>query len=475
MATAPKKKYSQGYKTKSRNINLARLSAYECLRAIRQDGAYANIVLPNIIKENKLNKTDAAFATELAYGTTRMFSLYDAIIKKAYSGDKKLDNTVIDILRLGAHQVFHMRVPNHAAVCEMVDLARHLTSDGPARTVNAIMRRMTERSIEEWEEIILEGKTQDEQLSIKYSHPAWIVRALKESLIKNGRDESEIVDLLETNCQNPYVCLVARPNLIHPAELAEQAQECLHTNVRPGILSYDAVVIENGTPGRLPAVRQGLAAVQDEGSQLCAQIVASVQAQSNQGKWLDMCAGPGGKAALLACYAQEQGVFLLANEYLAHRAELVAKTLKAIDPSYYEVVCNDGRELEGSYDKILVDAPCSGLGSLRRKSESRWRKSINDLGQLRILQQELLENSYRLLAKGGVLAYVTCSPHVAETHAQIKAFLSEHDDIALINAVDIAKELVPEKDLDFGEGQFLQLWTHLHDSDCMFLALMRKK
>lgn len=475
MASAPRKKYSDGYKAKSKKVDKARLTAYECLHAVRTEEAYANIVLPTLIKKNYLNKRDAAFATELSYGTIRMFALYDAIIEKAYTGKTKLDPTVTDILRLGAHQLFSMRIPTHAAVSETVDLARHLTTDGPSRTVNAIMRRMSERSLEEWEEIVLEGKREDEILSIKYSHPAWIVRALQETLLKNGRPAEEIVDLLEANCENPYVCLVARPNLIHPADLAEQAQNILHTNVRPGILSYEAVVIENGTPGKLPAIREGLAAVQDEGSQLCAQILASIETGSDEGKWLDMCAGPGGKAALLGCYAQEQNVFLLANEYSAHRAELVAKTMKAIDPKHYEVVCNDGRELDGLYDKILVDAPCSGLGALRRRPESRWRKTIKDLGQLRILQQELLENAYRLLAPGGVIAYVTCSPHLAETHVQVNTFLEKHEDAKLIDAVQIAKDLIPEKELDLGEGPFLQLWTHLHDSDCMFIALIVKK
>ncbi|QPK94619.1 16S rRNA methyltransferase [Actinomyces sp. zg-332] len=475
MATAPRKKYSDGYRAKAKAVDKARLAAFECLSAVRKDDAYANIVLPTIIKNKYLNKRDAAFATELSYGTIRMFALYDEIIKTAYTGKTKLDSTVIDLLRLGAHQLFSMRIPTHAAVSETVDLARHITTDGPARTINAIMRRMSERTLQEWEEIVLSGKREDEVLSIKYSHPAWIVRALQDSLVKNGRPAEEVVELLEANCQNPYVCLVARPNLIHPADLAEQAQNILHTNVRPGILSYDAVVIENGTPGRLPAIRDGLAAVQDEGSQLCAQILANIETGSDEGKWLDMCAGPGGKAALLACYAQEQGMFLLANEYSAHRAELVAKTLKSVNPNTYEVVCNDGRELDGLYDKILVDAPCSGLGALRRRPESRWRKTIKDLAQLRILQQELLENAYRLLAPGGVLAYVTCSPHIVETHAQVSAFMEKHEDAMVINAVEVAKDLIPDKELDLGEGPYLQLWTHMHDSDCMFLALIVKK
>ena len=469
------KKYSDGYRAKAKNIDRARLAAYECLYAVRQDGAYANIVLPNIIKDKKLNKIDAAFATELSYGTIRLFALYDEIIKNAYTGKSKLDPTVKDILRLGAHQLFSMRVPPHAAVCETVDLARYITTDGPSKTVNAIMRRMSERSLQQWEEIVFSGKDEEEILSIKYSHPAWIVRALKESLIKNGRPAEEIIDLLEANCKNPYVCLVARHGLIHPADLATQARNILNTNVCPGILSYDAVIIENGVPGKLPAIRNGLAAVQDEGSQLCAQILAHVQVKSNTKKWLDLCAGPGGKAALLASYAKENGAFLLANEFSAHRAELVAKTLKAIDNSCYEVVCADGRKIDGKFDKILVDAPCTGLGSLRRRPEARWRKSIKDLAHLRILQKELLENAYKMLASGGVLAYVTCSAHIVETILQVNTFLEKHDDAVLINAVDIAKNLIPKKDLDLGQGPFLQLWTHLHDSDCMFLALIAKK
>ena len=475
VATAPRKKYSDGYKAKTKNIDLARYTAYQCLEAIREQDAYANIVLPKLIKENQLKGRDAAFATELAYGTIRLLALYDEIIKTAYTGNTKLDKKVTDILRLGAHQLFSTRIPVHACVSETVNLARHLTSDGPARTVNAVMRRMSERSLTEWENIVLENKREDELLSIKYSHPAWIVRALQDALVKNNRPADEISQLLEANCENPYVCLVARPGLIHPADLAEQAQTILNTNVSPGVLSYDAVVLENGIPGKLPAIREGLAAVQDEGSQLCAQILAKTPVSSSENKWLDMCAGPGGKAALLACYAQSENVFFLANEYSAHRAELVAKTLKALDSNCYEVVCNDGRDLEGLYDKILVDVPCTGLGALRRRPESRWRKSLKDLAQLRVLQQELLENAYRLLAPGGVLAYVTCSPHVVETRGQVNAFLEKHDDMTVLNAVDVARELLPDDSVDLGDGPFIQLWTHLHDSDCMFLALLSKK
>jgi 16S rRNA (cytosine967-C5)-methyltransferase len=215
-----------------------------------------------------------------------------------------------------------------------------------------------------------------------------------------------------------------------------------------------------GDPGDLPAVREHRAGVQDEGSQLCALALANVRLDGPDQRWLDLCAGPGGKAALLAALAAQRGAVLTANELHPHRAELVRQATQHWN---VEVTVGDARDLPNTqlFDRILLDAPCTGLGALRRRPEARWRRTKEDLADLVALQRELLTAGLRLLRPGGVLAYVTCSPHLAET-AQI---------VAGQNLID-ARALFPGVD-QLGDGPTVQLWPHRHGTDAMFFALVR--
>ena len=187
-------------------------------------------------------------------------------------------------------------------------------------------------------------------------------------------------------------------------------------------------------------------------------------------KWLDLCAGPGGKAAYLFYYLRslEPHVSFLANEPVPHRAELVKRVI-----GNEVVVSHDGREsalFNETYDRILVDAPCTGLGALRRRPEARWRKKITDLKELVSLQHDLLECSYKLLNAGGVLAYVTCSPHISETKAQVANFLADHADMKILNI-----ESLPNANKSgINPDGTVQLWTHLNQSDSMFIAFLKK-
>jgi 16S rRNA (cytosine967-C5)-methyltransferase len=227
-----------------------------------------------------------------------------------------------------------------------------------------------------------------------------------------------------------------------------------------GPYSPYAVRLAGGDPAALDAIRERRAGVQDEGSQLCALALAAAPLDGRDERWLDLCAGPGGKTALLAALAAGRGATVTANELHPHRAELV-RNITA--PWQVAVLLGDARELapiDGGYDRVLLDAPCTGLGALRRRPESRWRRTPADVAPLAALQRELLAAALRLVRPGGVVAYVTCSPHPAETTEVVAG----HD-------LADARAAFPGVDR-LGEGPAVQLWPHRHGTDAMFCALL---
>jgi 16S rRNA (cytosine967-C5)-methyltransferase len=195
--------------------------------------------------------------------------------------------------------------------------------------------------------------------------------------------------------------------------------------------------------------------------------------------WLDLCAGPGGKAALLGALANERGATLLANEPAPHRAKLVSQALSAVPSEVWTVRTGDGREVgseqPAAFDRVLVDVPCSGLGALRRRPESRWRRTPKDLADLGPLQRELLNSALAAVRPGGVVAYVTCSPHPAETTAVVSDALRKRDDLELLDAGSVLDAVSLGGGLGAGHEKTAQLWPHVHSTDAMFLALIRRK
>ena len=463
----------------------ARLAAYTLLRAV-DDGAYANLELPNVLRRNHIDGRDAAFATELSFGSIRWRGLYDRFI--AVAADRpvdRLDPGVRDTLRLGAHQLFGMRVPEHAAADQTVALARQVNGAGPAGLVNAVMRRLSERSREDWVEAVVIEDDPVAAVAARQSHPEWLVRALRQALLGHGASTADTVAddlarLLEIDNVAPLVALVARPGLSTVDELVDGGAQ-------PSALSRVGAVLPQGDPSWLPGVRDGRAAVQDEGSQLVALALGAATTSVSgpaAGRWLDLCAGPGGKAGLLAGLAVEAGADLVANEVSPHRADLVRQSLRAATAAAraagrtVEVRTGDGRlvgeDEPAAYERVLVDAPCTGLGALRRRPEARWRRQPADLAELGPLQRALLSSAIEATAVGGVVAYVTCSPHLSETTFVVRDTVKRRDDIELVDARPLftATDGSPVEAL--GDGPFVQLWPHVHGTDGMFFALLRK-
>ncbi|MEV4613745.1 transcription antitermination factor NusB [Kitasatospora sp. NPDC049258] len=454
----------------------ARTVAFRALRAVDERDAYANLILPSLLREAEqkgMDRRDAALATELVYGTLRMQGSYDAIIAACVDRPlREVDPPVLDVLALGAHQLLGTRIPTHAAVSATVELARAVLGDGRAKFVNAVLRKISAQDLDAWLQQVAPPYEQDaeDHLAVLHSHPRWVVSSLWDSLGRwqpeaSGRGAME--ELLAADNERPEVTLIARPGRATVEEIAAALPEA-----EPGRWSpYALRLAEGGDPAGIDAVRENRAGVQDEGSQLVALALAAAPLEGPDRLWLDGCAGPGGKAALLGALAAQRGAALVASEKQPHRARLVARALDG-NPGPYTVIAADGTKpawRPGAFDRTLVDVPCSGLGALRRRPEARWRRRPEDIAGFGPLQRDLLRTAIRATRPGGVVGYATCSPHLAETRAVVDDVLREEPGVEWIDA----RPLLPGLP-GLGAGPDVQLWPHLHGTDAMYLALLRR-
>jgi 16S rRNA (cytosine967-C5)-methyltransferase len=430
------------------------MAAYRLIRTVSADGAYANLALPKLLGEFGLSGRDAGLATELGYGTVRCAGVLDEILAACI--DRAPDDVqaeVRDLLRLGAYQLLRTRIPAHAAVSTTIELARAIELGRAAGFVNAVLRKVARTDWDGWVDQLGAGGTALRQLALRSAHPEWIAAAFHQAL---GGDLTETEVALIADDLRPQTHLVAWPGLASIEELVAAGGGA------PGPYSPYAVRLDGGDPAAIPAVRERRAGVQDEGSQLCALALANAPITGRDERWLDLCAGPGGKAALLAALASQASATLTANELHPHRADLMRGVL---DSWGVEITVGDARalpEIPGGYDRILLDAPCTGLGALRRRPEARWRRTPSDLDELVILQRQLLDVALRLVRPGGIVAYVTCSPHPRET----VDIVSGHD---LVDAKPMFAGVC-----DLEDVPWVQLWPHRHGTDAMFLALLRR-
>jgi 16S rRNA (cytosine967-C5)-methyltransferase len=445
-----------------------RALAFELLRRVEEDDSYANLLLPKLLEDAKVDSRDAGFIQELSFGTLRNRLFYEKVIEIASSREiKSIDAHARIVLLLGVHQILGMRVPAHAAINESVNLAKEKASKSAVGFVNAVLRRVSEKSRDQWITKVGDlAESQDERLSFIYSHPLWIVKSLRAALESRGLGES-IEGLLVADNTAAKVSVAALPGFANVEELSD-----IGTRGSASPIGMELSV----PPSRVPQIQAGHVRVQDQGSQLAVLALLAAEITIDDTKWLDLCAGPGGKAALLSAVAAQRSVSFEANELSAHRAKLVEQALKPI--SNIKVSIGDGRRIGAfgeRYSRVLLDAPCTGLGALRRRPESRWRKKPTDIPELSKLQKDLFEASWDALLPGGVLGYVTCSPHLSETTALVTWAESKfRDNIELLPANDILNEINPDLGLDTG-FRTAQLWPHIHGTDAMFIALFRKK
>ena len=431
-----------------------RLLVYDLLSEVNRRGGYSNLLLPQALTESKFEQRDKGFATELLYGTLRMQGRHDFILSQVADRPlSEVDEGIVDICRLGVHQLFEMRVATHAAVSATVEVARKVLGESKASYVNALLRKVSSRTLAEWLEEIPEKADAITRLSITHSHPEWVVSAYLDLL-----KDLELVER-ELSANN----IAAAPTLVAWPGSSTQEDFLALGAVATRYSPYGATLGQ--PPATLEVIRHRKAGIQDEGSQLVAHIFSEVARESSS--ILDLCAGPGGKAALLAHIARERGQEFYANEISQTRADLVKRV---VTPAMVWV--GDGREIAErnmKFGAILADVPCTGLGALRRRPEVRWRRTLQDLRPLTELQLQLVNAAISSLEPGGIFGYATCSPHYAETSAQVKAIIKSNP---TIKQISVEPYLPPSLQGAVREG-CLSLWTGQHGTDSMFLALFR--
>jgi 16S rRNA (cytosine967-C5)-methyltransferase len=429
-----------------RSISDSRLLAFEALIEVEIHGSYSNLVLPKMLGKSSLSVEDRAFASELVYGSLRMKGRHDSLIEQASDRNlSDIDPKVMIILRIGVHQLTQMRVPSHAAIYETVELAKRATGKSSGSFVNALLRNIDRRT----DVPAIDEKKSLTQLSIEHSHPEWIVSSYMDSL----KSFEEVESLLQANNVPARPTLIAWPGRSSIEELISSGATPLPG--APLSAAYD------GDPGLIPAVRERRAGVQDRGSQII--VEKFMDTFEDNLRWLDLCAGPGGKAAYLSSIVAQRSGEFIANEVSRERSRLVEQVVVNCP-----VVNHDGRALPtelGDFDRILVDAPCTGIGALRRRPEVRWRRTLHDLKNLTVLQSELLDEAARRIRVNGVIAYATCSSHQAETKFQVRSFLKRHSNFVRTEVNDARRD----------EDGDLQLWTHRDGCDSMFLSLLKRE
>lgn len=456
----------------------ARVTALKVLCAVDEDAVYANLELNRRLRTANLSAADAAFATELVGGTLRMQLFYDAVLSSVAKREvDSIDVLTRNVLRMGIHQLLSLNTPSHAAVNEGVALQRMFGKASATGFVNAILRAVSRKTSDEYRDELIQGRDAESALELRYGHPQWIIRALRQSLAAEGRAE-ELEALLAANNVAPKVQLVFLPGTSDADQLRVSDSDSVEATGPSPI----GLVLAKGAPGSL-IERAGLATpgmlrVQDQGSQLAALALLHATSHSPGEEWLDLCAGPGGKTAILAATAELWDTTVRAVEPTPHRSELVRQAVDAFHHRTHVVVA-DGTSEDAfehhQYDRILVDAPCTGLGALRRRPEARLRKQPTDVAGLTALQSRLLDAALQHVKRGGVVAYVTCSPHLAETRGIVDNALRQHPQIEELDAKSVLQE-ISRVHLDFGgQVRSAQLWPHRHGTDAMFIALLQRR
>ena len=427
-----------------RRAPTARSVALGVIRRVVEDGAYSNLALPAALRRSGLPRADRALATELAYGTLRRLIPIDrAIAPHLRRGIGATPADALALLRLGTYQLLYMRIPSYAAVSATVDLA-----SGRARGfVNAVLRAVERAGAR------APSGASDDDVSARTGVAAWAVRELRTML---GADAEEAAAALAEPAGptlRPNPCVASRDEVL-------AALRATGLEPHPGVVEAESVRLDAGaTPSELPGFREGAFAIQDEASSF---VVRALDPRPGE-RVLDACAAPGGKAGDIACRVAPGGR-LVAADVSPARVRLVADQLRRLRVDGV-VLAQDARRpaVEARFDKVLVDAPCSGIGSARRRPELLWRVSRDRLSGLARLQVAIAEAAADLLRPGGRLVYSVCTFPRAETDAACDALVRHRPD------------LVPETiDGPDGTADRVRLWPHRHGSDGMFVAAFRK-
>ncbi len=434
--------------------------AFHSLITICKDEGYSNIVVSQTIQKYALSDRDRRFYTELVYGVLRNLNYLDWIIAAVSTRKiRQLDPVCLAIIRMGLYQIFGMtKVPESAACNESVKLATRCGNKGMAKFVNAMLRN----SIRRRQEFIIPSLEENARLhlTLTYHQQDWLVNSwLKTYGLEETLALCQYFDSIPTLCLRVNTARISRSDLLAKLEedgisarAAAHAPEGVYVDDIPNISNWDVL-------------RQGLAMIQDEPSQL----VAHVLAPQEHELIFDVCAAPGGKTTHIAALGGPSCTVYGCDIY-DHKLRLIADNAKTLGLSNVRTLLQDGCTIGGTYagraDRVLVDAPCSGLGVLRRKLDLRWRKKPSDLQALPELQQRILSSAAQCVKPGGVLVYSTCTINDAENSGVVQRFLQEHPAFQAENAAPLCHMSQP--------GPFVQILPQQDGLDGFFIARMRR-
>jgi len=407
----------------------ARQIAYLALCEVFEKGAYAAIALGRVLKDHEASDQDRRLATQLLYGTVKAKGTLDWILAKAVKGGlKKVEPKVLNVLRLGAYQIFYMeKIPVSAACNESVDLARRNTHKGAEKFVNGVLRGCArlKGNLPELEAKIepADDRASQKELelfSLQSFHPLWLVKRWAGQFGFSGMKE-----LCDFDNAAPPLCLRANTLKVTRDELLKKLSGD-GAEARASKWSKDGIVVE-GTDGIASLLSRypGEFYVQDESSMLVAEILAPLPGE----RVLDICSAPGGKATHAAALMQDKGS-ITACDIHPHKLGLIRENASRLGIDIIKTELNDAtvmkKEWEGAFDRVMADVPCSGLGVLRRRAEARWTKTEEGLEGFYQLQEKILENAAACVKKGGYLTYSTCTTEEKENGLAVESFLKRH-------------------------------------------------
>jgi len=439
----------------------AREVALKIINDVTQNKAYANIALAREINRQKLSEQDRRFITELVYGTIKAGATLDWMIGHYVTRSiDKIPPIILNILRMGMYQMFFLsKIPVSAACNQAVELTKKYGHIGTVKFVNAVLRNAGRTP----EKIVYPDKEKNmaKFLALTYFHPEWLVRRWMKRL---GAESTEA--LCSINNVTPPLCL--RTNT-----LKNTREELLLTLESEGVIAEasqwtpEGIVCHSAPAlGTLKSLQQGLFQIQDESSMLVAHVLGA-----QPGEFIiDTCGAPGGKSTHIGALMKNTGK-LLSTDIYEHKLAITRENANRLGLSIIETQALDattiGRKCQGQADRVLVDAPCSGLGVLRRKADSRWRKEESMLQELPILQQAILQSAADCVKVGGVLVYSTCTTEPEENQAVVEKFLRERPDFLLEKTSDF----LPAEGHD---GDMVQLWPHVDGVDGFFIARLKR-
>lgn len=444
----------------------SRAVALDVLVRVEQEGAYSNLLLNSSLQKSGLSREDSGLATELVYGTLSRLITLDYVLEDFVSkGIAKLTPWVRNLLRLSLYQIMYLdRIPPHAAVNEAVNIAKKRGHQGISGMVNGVLRSVLRAGELP---VLKKGLSEAERISILYSHPLWMVERWA---AEYGAGTAEAI--CAANNEPPAVSVRVNTTMISRDKLLAEMQGAGMNAAASKLSPYGIVVKGAGNLALTSWYSDGYLSVQDESSMLVAEAVAPEPGM----RVLDCCAAPGGKSAHMGELMKDDG-YIYANDLHAHKAKLISDQAARLGLDCIRTGSADALELAGelpaeSFDRILLDAPCSGLGVIRRKPDLKWRKQPEDVDSIAGLQAELLQSVSRLLKPGGVLVYSTCTTEQAENSAIVSAFLKQNPDFVPVSFSSPVWERTKDTALAAGDG--IQLLPQHFGSDGFYIARLQR-